>query len=132
MGSWGYGAFENDAAVGWFEEVDDASLDQVRKALIAVEEVPSGDDPDADLSSAGVAAAALIAASRDGKVEALPAEAATWVETNRASVVAADIERARRVVMRVAQRSELQELFDEDRRNNEWHRVMDTLRARLS
>lgn len=59
-------------------------------------------------------------------------QAIAWLKEHRSSITDSDRSLARTAVERIASRSELQELWDEGGRHDEWHADLDELEKRLS
>ena len=126
MGAWGAGVFENDTAGDWADQFEgDAPPSIVAAALSALEH---SDDPEADACSVALAAAEVVAASRGHAARGLPDEIKDWLAKTRFQ---ADDELSRRAgesVVRIAECSELRELWDNA---SAWKRGLENLRARL-
>ncbi|XXT17977.1 DUF4259 domain-containing protein [Sorangium sp. So ce429] len=131
MGAWGYGSFENDSALDWLHEVE------AEPALVgaALDGVATADDQaylEVDECSAALAAAELVAAALGRGDDRLNDDAAAWLQDHRDEIRGVGAARARRAVERVAQGSELRELWDENGADTEWHAGVRELLKRLS
>ena len=129
MGAWGEKPFENDSALDWPGDLED--VDDLRNTLASVADAE--DYLDVDDGSAAIAAAEIVAAARDGKLERLVKDASAWLDRHRKQVTDADRALAARAVARVCgSESELAELWDEGGTDNDWRRDVAGLVARLA
>ena len=131
MGAWGSGCFENDEALDFAGGLTaESGWAPVAAALDAVGE--PGEDTDAGASSAALAAAELVAASRGHAPADLPSGAKPFlesVEAPSADLVAQASEAVSRVLM---EPSELVELWAESDDAEAWNRAVTDLIDRLS
>jgi hypothetical protein len=124
MGAWGIGPFENDDARDWVIGVD---TDGVAAALAEARNATYLEAPDA---CNAIAAASVIAAARDGRLDALPDEAA-------ALAIRLTVDDALRAAARDAlqavlgERSELRELYADSEHAAAWRADLAELLARL-
>lgn len=129
MGAWGHRAFENDTGADWvweLEESDDLSL--LHEALDAA--LDTTDDIDADIASEALAAAEVVAALNGVPHIELPNSVVSWT-TGRERPNAALVEKARRAASRIAQTSELAELWAEAE-DTQWNEDVQALINRLT
>ena len=127
MGAWGFLPFENDDAMDWLDELDDAGAEIVRTAL----EVADADYLEASRGSTAVAAAEIISTSQGNPPGDLPENVTSWVAAHGAELGPEDVELALQAVERVAgDESELAELWD-DADEPEWRESLDDLAQRL-
>lgn len=131
MGAWGHKSFENDSVLNFFEDFQDADASRVGEALDVIADATDDDYVDADDASAALGAAELLAAAHGRGEDRLSSSARTWLAGHVEGVRAFDIARARRVVERVLRRSELQELWEENGPDTEWHEDVRALLERL-
>lgn len=128
MGTWGARAFENDDALDWVWELEESRDDSVvRGALRAVGGVADIEAPEA---ACGLAAAEVVAAAAGAPAGWLPEPVTAWVAAH-GPAVAPLRDDARRTVERVAERSELQELWA-GAGDPEWDRAIADLLGRLA
>ena len=82
MGAWGTGSFENDAALDWLPELEEADgPDVLDRTLRRVTE--AGDDYlEVDEGAAAIAAAEVVAALLGAPAPDLPDEVRAWVEVH--------------------------------------------------
>jgi hypothetical protein len=130
MGAWGTGSWENDAALDWLE-ADLEDEDSIREALEALFAALDDGFAEVDVCNAAIAAAELVAALRGAPGQDLPPRARVWVLGEGDGVPDDLVSMAIEAVRAIDASSELQELFDEDERNEPWHRVMADLIGRL-
>lgn len=127
MGAWDVGPFDNDDALDWTWQLDDATdFAVVRRAL----DVPATGHLEAPDGAEAVAAAEVVAASLGRPPAAMPDSVSSWVreygdrvgdDERRAAVAAVD-----RVL---SDESELRELWDEA--DEDWVAVTEDLATRL-
>jgi hypothetical protein len=129
MGAWGEKPFENDSALDWLGDLD--GVEDLRSTLASVAD---GDDYlEVDDCSAAIAAAEIVAAACDGKLDRLAEDASAWLGRHGKQLAASDRALAARAVQRVlGSDSELAELWDEGGTDNEWRRDAAGLVARLA
>jgi Domain of unknown function (DUF4259) len=137
MGTWGTGAFENDAAADWAWQIEDAAsglqaVDTISSALRAVLDLPAGEASDADVASCGLAAAEVVAAALGRPSNELPDGVDAWIAIHGEAIPRSLSEIARRAVERVNENSELTELWNESGQSQEWLDGIAGLKARLS
>lgn len=113
MGAWGSGVFENDDASDWVWELEDDTDGSVLvEALSAVTDADPGEVDAPDACNA-LAAAEIVAAARGKRSVELPAEAEAWLAANTAAVDDRLVALAVAATARVADDSELKDLWDE-------------------
>lgn len=125
MGAWGHGNFENDAASDWIARVEEPS--EVRQALEVFR-------PDADANDCcrALAAAEVVAACLGRPAADAPEEVLDWAGDHAKMATAKVVKRAIEVTKQIGSSSELQQLFDDGERNDEWHAALDDLARRLA
>jgi len=132
MGAWGAGNFENDDAMDWvyeLEEAEDESM--ILEALNIV--VKRGDEYlEAYDSCRALAAAEVVSALKNPDSSDLPDEVKQWVGEHQKIEISALTQMAVNAVQRIKTNSELKELWDESESAAEWNEVIKTLEARLS
>lgn len=131
MGTWGIATFENDDAMDWLNELQEAEdVSLLASSLIAEEAEEYLEAPD------GVrilCAAEVIAAAVSGASDGLPEEVLSWLEDRGNSELLPLAPQARAGVDRVlADRSELAELWEENPESYPvWRSSVERLRQRL-
>jgi hypothetical protein len=133
VGAWGCDSFGNDDAMDWVIDLEDADdLAPVRDAFAAAP--PAGEYLEAPIASVGLAAAEVVAALRGRPAAELPEEVTAWVAAHAAPPDSALLARAREMVARVAESSELRELWDEAKSQDReaWLAGVADLGARLA
>ncbi|HET6764055.1 MAG TPA: DUF4259 domain-containing protein [Longimicrobiaceae bacterium] len=130
MGAWGAGAFDNDDALDWLDDLlDGDGAELLRDALSAAAEADGYlEAPDA---ASALAAAEVVAALAGRPSSALPDEAAGWVRAQSGGAKPWMLDFARRALERVARDSELRELWLESGDAGEWEATLVDLRERL-
>ena len=130
MGVWGIGHFDNDDAGDWIWELeDDSTLRPVTDALAAVER--SEDFLEAPDGAIALAAAEVIAASRGRAAPDLPDNVLQIVQTIALQPGRDLVSRAIQVVARIADDSELRDLWEETDDFSEWQLRLNDLMRRL-
>lgn len=110
MGTWGSGAFANDAALDWMADlVKAADLARVRGVLSDV--LRTTDEPEAETSQQALAAAEVVAALRGFPARDLPDELKDWVDDASVDVSPELVKMAVEAVARVGADSELARLW---------------------
>jgi Domain of unknown function (DUF4259) len=132
MGAWGYGTFENDAALDWAEEF---ASDPSRRALSRTwDRIRRSGYIDADDAAAALAASEVVAAMVGKPSEALPAGLAKWAADNQLEPVIPDVRfvgEAAHAIMLISERSELKESIEESGGSEEWSAVINDLARRI-
>ena len=131
MGASGYSAFENDDAMDWLAELEDAedasvledAFDAILEVGEAYVEIPE--------ASVAIAAAEVVAALLGRAVTSLPEVAIEWVQ-KQGGVQSTIVERARSAVNRVSEDSELQEVWEDSGNYDSWKAAVDDLLGRLA
>jgi len=134
MGTWGYGAFENDAACDFAIDLENSKrLKPIKIAFKTVER----DAKYIDGSDAEIALAACeVLACLKGNVstpDACPEEVRNWIATQSKTPPHSLVERGAKIIDRVlGEQSELRECWEEANDAEPWIAAVDDLRARLT
>lgn len=131
MGAWGIGIFEDDDAADWAYELEEAlDLDPVRESLAATMDTDGYlERPEA---ARALAAAAVVAATFDGDLRALPEEVGQWVDEHADTATRGDARLAVDAIDRVMSvDSELRTVWAETPRGLKWAQEVGKLRLRL-
>lgn len=131
MGAWGAGSFENDEAMDWVSELEDArGLKLLKKTLRDV--LDAGDGYlEADVAARGVAAAEVVAGLNDAPGDDLPEEVENWIEERREKTEADLSPLALEVLARVREKCELLDLWKESPQAESWTAAVKNLEVRL-
>jgi len=130
MGAWGVGNFENDDAGDWMWELEESAGTQL---LISTLEAATKDGYlESPTSCSALAAAEIVAALKGRAAPNLPDDVGKWVATNATSVDGNLLRLARDAVLRIKDKSELQELWQETGDFAEWQRLLEDLLMRLN
>jgi hypothetical protein len=128
MGAWGAGSFDNDDAIDWLWDLQDArDLAPIDAAFSAV---MTGEAPDAPTAWTGIAAAEVVAAINGQPVADPPGEIVDWLAAAAPRADPALTGRARAAVQRIRSSSGLKELWEESD-PTEWYGHVDGLLLRL-
>jgi hypothetical protein len=134
VGAWGHGPFENDDALDWLADFEEAGIPRTLEATLfpitAIEDDLYLEAPDA---SEAVAAAEVVAALRgNGHPFLAKRPVMGWVAAN-GEVATNDLVRmAQQAVRRVQASSELRDLWEEAGELDAWNSTLDDLLARLT
>jgi hypothetical protein len=129
MGAWGPGNFENDAVNDWLADLSD--WQDVSDALSKIVNALPGEYVGADACCVALGAAEVVAASM-GRPDRLPAHAKERMAAMRGSCDQTTRAIAETCARMIESSSELQALFDEAGRHEEWHAIVHDLIHRLS
>lgn len=134
MGAWAEDAFGNDTACDWAASFsENPSMDTVRDVIKRVLE--ADEYLDSDEASECLVACEILARLKGqwGLKNAYSEAVDQWVESINIMPSEELITLAKKAIARIfAENSELQELWDEDGKNEKWHIEMDNLLLRVS
>ncbi|MHA3770522.1 DUF4259 domain-containing protein [Verrucomicrobiota bacterium sgz303538] len=133
MGSWGILPFENDDALDWVWELEDAeNFSVLEDALAHVASATDEEYVEAAEAEEALAAAEVVAALLGKKLGILPEAVSIFLERNRGKAPDAKlVSLAIKAVQRVRTSSELKELWEESDDAEKWEAAMDDLLTRL-
>ena len=129
MGAWGTGAFDNDDASDWVDELEDGGIDAIESAL---DDAVRSSDLSAPTDVNAIAAAEVVAAAIGRPLPGLREDIAALVARVAPSVTPEHSARARTAVERVLNASELAELWAEADNGDEWRGFVQDLISRLT
>lgn len=132
-GAWGAGSFDNDDALDWISELEQAASPSV--LFLAFTGVSSESDyVEAPRCSAALAAAEVVAAAQGRPSKALPNEVRRWLKRVRPTIGAELVRNARGAVSfcRDSQNSELRQLWAESEDFQAWLAGTASLLSRLN
>ena len=133
MGAWGAGSFENDSALDWVWEIEEATdLGPIEKAISDV--LNTNEYLEVDEGCMALAAAEVVAALRNKPTENLPEEVTNWVQRNNVQPSDELVTNALKAIDKIRnnEQSELKELWEESDSIEEWYLVLDDLMKRLT
>ena len=128
MSIWGFGAFENDDALAWLGDLEDAenqSILDTALQLVINASVP----PEHDCNEA-LAAAEVVAALHNSPAYVLPKEVLDWVKSHPATTDALR-EKALQATEVVLSDSKLRDFWDEEDDLDVWKDELEDLIIRL-
>ena len=129
MGTWGVLPFENDNALDWLWNLEEAGDPSV--LIDALEAVDSVEELEEDCEEA-IAAAEIVAALRGKPLPDLPDEVTAFVKSQRRQEVPGKlVQLAVSVVQRIAEDSDLKDRWSETGQAAKWQLAMKDLRHRL-
>ena len=129
MGAWGIGPFENDDAADWVYEVIETTNANVFAA--SLRNTSSKGYVEASEACCALAAAEIVAALLGRPSEDLPDEVREWVKSGPLQADEALVSLATAAASRVANDSELKELWDETDESEAWQTSVNDLIDRL-
>lgn len=134
MGTWAEDAFGNDTACDWAGDfAENPSLSALEEAIKLVLE--ADDYLDVDEACEGLVAIEIVARLKGnwGERSAYSEEVDKWVESVNIVPSSELISASENAIKRIlASNSELQELWDEDGINEQWHQEMNALLTRVT
>ena len=131
MGAWDFGNLDNDSALDFLDEFENAKDKIVCLSNLLSNIAVAGDYIDADLGSQGLAAAELVAAVRGKPNPKLSNDASANAATLKADDALVAL--ARRTAVKVkSEQSELRDLWEETSDYAQWVRAVDELTERLT
>jgi hypothetical protein len=129
MGAWAVGNFDNDDALDWTSDLSESKgSGAIRSAL---KEASSEGYLEAPVACAALAAAEVVAALLGNPSPSLPDEVREWIKHNRIEVDHDLLSLARAAVIRVKEKSELHELWQDSKDYTQWQALEDDLLERL-
>ncbi len=132
MGAWAEDAFGNDTACDWAGDfAEDPNLDII---ATAIEQVIEADYIDSDIASECLVACEIVARLNGnwGERSAYSESIDVWVESSKIKPSENLISNAKIAITKIlGENSELQELWDEDGKNEKWHQEMNDLLLRV-
>lgn len=134
MDVWGHGSFENEAAMGWVESLEDApDIEMVEATLDEVLELEAaGEEPDPADASRAIAAAETVAALAEQPAKALPEEVRQWCFDRDAGHVLPEMQpKAVQALGVILHGSRLRGVFEEQGQAEEWELAVEGLMDRL-
>lgn len=130
MGTGGVGNFENDDALDWVSELEQARDSSLIAETLKVVTERGDEYLEATEACRALAAAEVVAALNHAGSPDLPDEVRQWVSKHRLGS-ASLTQLALRAIQRIETASELNELWDESDSEAEWYEVIDDLETRL-
>lgn len=133
MGTWGQGAFENDDAMDWLAELEEADDHALLIDVVGdVADLSDVEPLEIGPAARAVAGVAVVAACLDRATDGLPQGARDWVTQRHGTPVPNHLARkAGRALERVLRQSELRDLWDASPDHAAWVAGIERLRARL-
>lgn len=133
MGSWGVLPFENDDALDWVWELEDAEdFTVLEDALDQVASAEPDEYVEAPEAEEALAAAEVVAALLGKPLEELPEPVDAFLDRNKGKKPDADlVSLAVKAVKRVQSSSELKELWEASDDAEKWDEVVEELLSRL-
>ncbi|HJL14236.1 MAG TPA: DUF4259 domain-containing protein [Sandaracinaceae bacterium LLY-WYZ-13_1] len=130
---WGYGSFENEAAMRWVERLEEAIDLELLEATFdeALELEDAGEPLDMAVSSTTIAAAETVAALAGAPSSDLPEEVRQWCFDNPELELGEVQAKAVQALGVVLAGSRLRDLFEEHDKAEEWEVDVEDLRDRL-
>lgn len=130
MGAWAEGSFDNDDAGDWVWELKEAEDTAVLEEVFSI--ITDNDDyieaPDCSIA---IAAAEVVAAMKKRPAAKLPPEVQEYVKRIGDQASPDLVTAALAALKRIRIRSELQELWDDSKNSEKWHKAVEELESRL-
>lgn len=130
MGTWGLTSFENDDALDWVIELENAADTTILRDTLSFVNQSEDDYLDTSDSCFALAAAEVVAALGGKPSPNLPNEVAKWV-AGRGEPEPALLSHAKKAVKAVLEDSELKDLWEETDEHEDWVRDVEGLLERL-
>jgi hypothetical protein len=133
MGAWGYQVFENDDALDWLAELEDAEDASASTLTAAFDAVlgASGDRIEIPEASTALAAAEIVTAMLGKATVSLSEEIVEWIE-GLGAVQPDMVDKAQAAVRQVMNGSELEQVWKESSDYQSWAASVEDLLKRLS
>jgi hypothetical protein len=131
MGAWGIKNFENDDALDWILELEQAEDGSVLEETLKVVTEHGEEYLEAPEACRALAAAEVVAALNHAGPPDLPDEVQQWVSHHRLGNPMLT-QLALSAIQRIKTNSELKELWDESASAPEWYEVVSNLETRLN
>ena len=133
MGAWATDSFSNDDALDWLQDFADApTIEMLRDTLEHVTTLDSDDYLEAPDCSEAIAAAEIVAALNGKPAANVPDDLRTWLQSDHGLSAAELLPVALAAIRRVAENSELRELWEESDSYDKWTVEVNNLTRRLS
>ena len=130
MGAWGVKTFENDDALDWVSELEQAEDHSLIEETLKVVTERGDEYLEAPEACMALAAAEVVAALNKASSPDLPEEVKQWISQHRLGNLRLT-PLALKAVQRIKTNSELKELWDESDSAAEWQEVIRSLETRL-
>lgn len=133
MGAWATDSFSNDDALDWLVDFAEApTIEMLRDTLEHVTSLEAHDYLEAPDCSEAIAAAEIVAALNGKPAANMPDDLKTWLQSDHRLNAAELLPVASAAIRRVAQNSELRELWEESDSYDKWAAEVSDLTRRLS
>ncbi len=130
MGAWGLKSFDNDDAMDWVAEFDEAGAEVIKTTLDAA--LNDNEKLEAPEACEALAAAEIVAAAKTGDQSNLAEHAATALAKHASEVATPEnLVLAKDAVGRVKSKSELRDLWQDTDEFDAWITDVEALEARL-
>lgn len=131
MGAWGLKSFDNDDAMDWVAEFEEAGAEAVKSSLDAA--LNDNDALEAPEACEALAAAEIVAAAKTGDQSYLADGAASALARYGSDIATPEnLVLAKDAVGRVKSQSELRELWQETDEFDAWIKDVEALESRLA
>lgn len=132
MGTWNATTFGNDDALDWLRAIADHDVESVTAALESINSRQSDEYLEANSCCVALAAAELVAALQGRPSQQLPEDAKKWLTKHTLNLNGDLCSSALMAVTRIAEESELKDLWAESGAPEEWTYSIKSLKDRLS
>lgn len=132
MGAWASDSFSNDDALDWLQDfVEAPTIEMLRDTLEHVTTLDPDDDLEGPDCSEAIAAAEIVAALNGKPAANLPDDLKTWLQSDHGLTAGELRPIASATVKRIAENSELKELWEESDFYEKWTTEVSDLMRRL-
>lgn len=130
---WGRGSFDNDAAMGWVEQLEDAADFELLEATLeeVIEAEEEGRVPGPETSAHAIAAAETVAALVERSLTGLPEEVRQWCFDTMAQDLRELQPTALQALGVLLTDSWIRDFFEEHGEADAWEAEVEALRDRL-
>ena len=131
MGAWGLKSFDNDDAMDWVAELEEAGAEAVKASLDAA--LNDNDELESPEACEALAAAEVVAAAKTGDPTNLAQDAASALARHASEIATPEnIVLAKDAVERIKAKSELRDLWQETDEFDAWIKDVEALESRLT
>ena len=131
MGAWGLKSFDNDDAMDWVAEFEEAGAEAVKASLDAA--LNDNDELESPEACEALAAAEVVAAAKTGDPTNLAQDAASALARHASEIATPEnIVLAKDAVERIKAKSELRDLWQETDEFDAWIKDVEALESRLT
>ena len=134
MGAWGIKKFENDGAADFVADVLSGNKLIIANTIEKILEISKGDYLEASDCEEALAAVEFVAAAKGNPSSDISVEAMNWVKKNDLLRFKDFdlVDSSKKVIDRILNHSEIKELWEEANELQEWEKIINDLKSRIS